>query len=312
MSQSYEFGSVDEDRIFACDLAISMKTPAASSWIPGLILGLSWWQLSMAQHGTNRVPVPVADLNLQIRPSEARPIDAVPALSVTSASSGVQSLAPPVQGAPITRRQPPRIRLSPWASEVVKLAESGIETDVILAYIENSGTFNLGAEQIVYMNDLGLPGEAINAMLQHDREVISGAKPLTITSEPEWRFSFDPPAAPEKASLEKPVPKPPTKPPTSSEAEASAPTISRLESSPEFVQPVAVTPSSSDPVSLGGSANLEHNAFGWQGNKRLKKRSPYPVREPYPVEITAPIVFIHAQGRVANTIVVLGFPRSSP
>jgi hypothetical protein len=40
------------------------------------------------------------------------------------------------------------------------------------------------------------------------------------------------------------------------------------------------------------------------------KKSLYPVREPQPVELTAPIIFIEGEERPANTIIIVGFPRT--
>jgi len=43
-----------------------------------------------------------------------------------------------------------------------------------------------------------------------------------------------------------------------------------------------------------------------------KKKSLYPMREPYAVELTSPIIFIEGEDRPPNTIIIVGFPRNSP
>src|SRR5882757_4308927 len=72
--------------------------------------------------------------------------------------------APPISTAPAAQ-----VNLSPGAAEVVKLAQSGVSDDVVLAYIQNSqSTFTLSADSVVYLKDLGLSQPVITAMLNHD------------------------------------------------------------------------------------------------------------------------------------------------
>src|SRR5437588_12876439 len=63
---------------------------------------------------------------------------------------------PPDQGAVI------QANLSAGAAEVVRLAQSGVTEDVVLAYIQNSqSTFNLAADDVVYLRDVGLSSPVI-------------------------------------------------------------------------------------------------------------------------------------------------------
>src|ERR1041384_3743276 len=109
-----------------------MKTPA-SNWISCLLLAMVGLPGAAAQNATNLAPV-AGD-------SAAGPI--------------VLSL----------KAQPPPIQLSPWATEIVKLAQAGIEESVMLSFIDNSGTFNLGADQLVYLTDLCVPAAVADGML---------------------------------------------------------------------------------------------------------------------------------------------------
>ena len=60
-------------------------------------------------------------------------------------------------------------QISPDTAEVVKLAGSGVGDEVVLAYIQNSsGTFNLSADNLLYLRDLGVSQPVITAMLNHD------------------------------------------------------------------------------------------------------------------------------------------------
>ena len=59
--------------------------------------------------------------------------------------------------------------LSPNAAEVVKLAGSGVGEDVVLAYIQNSQlAFNLSADAVLYLRDVGVSQAIITGMLNHD------------------------------------------------------------------------------------------------------------------------------------------------
>ena len=59
--------------------------------------------------------------------------------------------------------------LSPGVAEVIRLAESGVGEDVILAYIQNSqAAFNLSADHVLYLRDLGLSSQMVTAMLNRD------------------------------------------------------------------------------------------------------------------------------------------------
>jgi len=75
----------------------------------------------------------------------------------------------PVAGAPAQAAAAAPVNLSPGAAEVVRLAGSGVSDDVVLAYIQNSqATFNLSADDVLYLKDIGLSPQVTSAMLNHD------------------------------------------------------------------------------------------------------------------------------------------------
>ena len=52
---------------------------------------------------------------------------------------------------------------------MVRLAGSGVGDDVVLAYIQNSqAPFNLSADNVLYLKDVGLSPQVTSAMLSHD------------------------------------------------------------------------------------------------------------------------------------------------
>src|SRR5690349_20521263 len=64
---------------------------------------------------------------------------------------------------------PANLKPSAATAEIIKLANAGVEESVMLSFITNSlGTFNLRAEEIIYLNDIGVPSGVVTAMIQRD------------------------------------------------------------------------------------------------------------------------------------------------
>ena len=63
-------------------------------------------------------------------------------------------------------------RLSFGVDEVVKMYQSGVDTDVIVNYIENSSVpYHLNAEEIVHLHDIGVPSQIITTLIRHGAKV---------------------------------------------------------------------------------------------------------------------------------------------
>src|SRR6266850_7176749 len=74
-----------------------------------------------------------------------------------------------------TSAPPPNIRPTGATAEVIKLAESGVDENVMLTFVGNStAAFSLSAEEIIYLNDIGVPGKVVAAMIQRDH-MLKGA-----------------------------------------------------------------------------------------------------------------------------------------
>jgi hypothetical protein len=122
---------------------------------------------------------------------------AVPALP--GSAQAPQAAAP---GAPEKAPAVPA-SLSPGAAEVVKLATSGVGDEVVLAYITNSqALFDLSANDVLYLKDLGLSPEVTTAMLNHDSMLRSQAPPTA----PAPAAPAPAPAAPAAPPAYAPVP----------------------------------------------------------------------------------------------------------
>ncbi len=86
--------------------------------------------------------------------------------------AGTNALAPSAPSdtntSPATAIQPAQIALPPDLAEVVRLAESGLGDEVILAYIrKSSGTSPITADQIVYLRDLGISTAVLQSLIEH-------------------------------------------------------------------------------------------------------------------------------------------------
>jgi hypothetical protein len=73
---------------------------------------------------------------------------------------------------PVAAEKPLPVNIQPGRplAQIVKLANSGIEENVLMAYVTNStSTFNLNAEEIIYLKDIGVPDMVVTAMIARDQ-----------------------------------------------------------------------------------------------------------------------------------------------
>lgn len=115
---------------------------------------------------------------------------AVAAAAASISQAQEQPMPPPAGDAALPANIPPD---GPVA-QVVKLVQNGVDASLIKTFIANSGSdFNLDAEQIISLTDLGVPADIVNAMMQHDKAV--SAAP-TATPAPGTAPETAPPTAP--------------------------------------------------------------------------------------------------------------------
>src|SRR4051812_37171317 len=94
---------------------------------------------------------------------------AVMSFPVISSHSQPLPAEPVAQPAVSTDAGTTPVNLSPAAAEVVRLSGSGVSEDVVAAYIQGSqSSFNLSADDILYLKDVGLSSPVVTAMLTHD------------------------------------------------------------------------------------------------------------------------------------------------
>lgn len=80
----------------------------------------------------------------------------------------------------------PTVSLSKGVAEVVRLAQSGVDESVLLAYIGSvNSQFNVGSDQILYLNDIGISSNAIKAMMDRDVAIDAAARDAYAATPPD-------------------------------------------------------------------------------------------------------------------------------
>lgn len=149
---------------------------------------LQMWRVSLLA-----AAIPFADGCVQNASSDTAKVAAAPTNTPVATNAVVEQDKPVVEiseNAPLPERAEPApgseakpvpadLKLSPAASEIVKLAQGGVSDSVMLAFVTNTPrTFNLGSDQIVYFNDLGVGSDVLTAMIEHDRLLREGGGAL--------------------------------------------------------------------------------------------------------------------------------------
>ncbi len=127
---------------------------------------------------SGEAPVPVVK-------NEAPPAPAAPPGSIIITRATATNAPPATNVVTAPPAGPPT--LSPALAEVVRLLEANVGQDVLMAYITNSTQpFNLGANEIVYLHDLGAPPAVITTLINIDsspemlarKQAATAVKPL--------------------------------------------------------------------------------------------------------------------------------------
>ena len=186
------------------------------------ILGCARPSAEAEQPRTVVAPTPPPVLVAQAAPTIGQPPAAVTAPVAPAPEAPPTVAAADTNGPAILQRIPPSTRpesvtLTPGLGEVVKLAQAGVGEEVILAYVEKyAGAFNLGADQILYLNDLGVSSTVVTSMLKHDgSSVASAPAPSALQTHAVSNVPLNPvyPAAPApapQAEVAAPAPPPST------------------------------------------------------------------------------------------------------
>jgi hypothetical protein len=176
-----------------------------------------------------------------------------PEAAAPAAPGPAEAAAPAKQGEPAVPAS-----LSPAAAEVVRLGTSGVGDEVILAYIQNSqDLFNLSADDVLYLKDIGLSPEVVSAMLNHDTALRNPPPPSALAA------TNPPPIAPAPAA---PAPTPQMAPVPAVEPAPVAPPEAATAVAPVYVSnpPPEVTYFYSDLAPYGSWVQLDGYGWCWQ------------------------------------------------
>lgn len=102
----------------------------------------------------------------------ATPTNAVEPVAVAAPAGAEPIVAAPEPAPAPERKLPSGIRTNSPALDVIKMAQAGVDETVMLTFITNTTSmFVLTADEIVYLNDIGVPGTVVTAMMHRDQEI---------------------------------------------------------------------------------------------------------------------------------------------
>lgn len=149
-----------------CDMVSTMRSKL-------LLLGIAALPLIGCNSAVSgpEVPPPTPPAAAETNLAES----AVVVLATTNAATSnvLNTVEPPASRVVSAALTPPdSVKLTPAAAQVARMAQSGVEPAVLLAYVQNSvNTYQLGADEIVYLKDIGVGSEVMAAMIQHDQQI---------------------------------------------------------------------------------------------------------------------------------------------
>ncbi|MBI3851417.1 MAG: hypothetical protein HY298_14245 [Verrucomicrobia bacterium] len=229
---------------------------------------LKVWQLALLAGGVAVVGVCLKVIGQTTPPVSTPQINAVASGSVLVASTnalalgeaGPNELFPPSTNNPA----PPELRISPDLAQVIKLAQAGLGEDVMMAYITNFvHVFDLGSDEIIYLNDLGVPSSVITAMIQQDTSPESAARKLA-GNEPSPLppgLALNSPATNVYPAQQTPIPQPEELPIESAVEAPLTPTYAGTDYAP---QPGAVSYFYNSLAPYGNWVNVSGYGLCWQ------------------------------------------------
>ena len=143
-----------------------MKPPTSQKWLLGVVLTFITATIGTPQGTAAETP----SSEPAVAPNHAAAEAIGSSTNVLSAEPGLAADSDaPARVISGEKPVPATIRPSSPVAEVIKLANSGLNEAVMLAFVTNSTrTFNLGADEIIYLNDVGVPGSVVTAMIQRD------------------------------------------------------------------------------------------------------------------------------------------------
>ena len=149
-----------------------MKSRSYWKWSLGLALAVLPFAGGHSQEALVQPTNTALSPNQPAVPDTAAPTPAAADADPADPTAEDDVVDAPAQPMTTDKPLPPGVKPSAPVAEVLKLADSGVDESVMLAYVTNStSTFDLGAEEIIYLNDIGVPSAVVTAMIQRDQEL---------------------------------------------------------------------------------------------------------------------------------------------
>ena len=152
----------------------------------------------------------------------------------------------PVEGKadPVVKKvfDPSTLNLSPGLVDIIKLAQSGVSEEVMRDYVVKSPfAYNLTADEIIYLNDIGVPSAVISGMLKKEGATApaaaAGLASPTNATAAAAPTPPAPPAQPEAPAPVQPAPvQPAPAPPPTAAPQQSAEAATTVVQQPVYVQ----------------------------------------------------------------------------
>jgi len=259
------------------------------------MLGVVWVSLTQ---GILRAEASAQNTTEKVLPAQLSPASGSAPQSIPAEYPAQVILLPPTPAVTNAETPPPVVRLSPWASEVEKLAHAGIPDEVMLTFVDSAGSFNLTSEQIIRLHDAGLSSQVISRILQHDTEIVSGRRQATASlPPPPQTMATEAPPTPRGEAVQSP--------PHPSSAVHSIPPA---DSGQAYVWKIVDEGSGLTWTLLDESTELDAHQQDRLPPTRPASTRRFPVREPYAVQLTDPVLVVRAEARVPNLRVIVPFP----
>jgi hypothetical protein len=149
----------------------------------------------------------------------------------TNAEDATDLANAPAQVVSAPKATPATVRSYGPVADLAKLAESGVAEGVLQAFVANCpNRFDLTPDEIIYLNDIGLPSSIVTAALQHDQSLkaaaaSAAASPAPAASQPATPVAAEPP-------LVAPAPIAPAAPETTTVVSTTQPAVIETYPSP--------------------------------------------------------------------------------
>lgn len=155
-----------------------MKARFSSPLALGLALSILPFVGACTQEGTQSALVNSANAQpVAVTTSNNPPAPVADAVEPVAASAetetGTDAIAAVPEPAPgAERKLPTVVRTNSPALDVIKMAQAGVDETVMLTFITNTTSmFVLTSDEIIYLNDIGVPSTVVTAMMQRDQEI---------------------------------------------------------------------------------------------------------------------------------------------